>query len=96
MDHRDLVQQLEIYQVAVRDRAEQAVIDGAWANLLAVAIALRGPSPAGSSKEVVAAYAVRDARIARDEAHDFDSIDQTADAWIDALNRFHHEVTVPG
>lgn len=95
MDLHGFETRLHAYRRARNDRAEQAVIDDAWSELLAAAMSLQGPSPRESSREVAVAYAVRDARSAKNAACEFDSIDQTADDWVEALERFHEVVTHP-
>jgi hypothetical protein len=72
------------------------VVEDAWSNLAATAVSLQGSSPTGSTKEVEAAYALRNASVAKNEANDFDSIDQTADDWLEALDKFHKAVRLPG
>jgi hypothetical protein len=75
------------------DQADQTVIDDAWSKFVSYSISLRGPSPSESSREVAADYAVGNARAAKIAATDFDSIDQTLDALLEALGRFHQTVT---
>jgi hypothetical protein len=87
---------LDDYRRTRRSRAGQAAIDDAWSKLLAVAIELRGSAPSEASQEVAAAYAVGNARVAKNAAQNFDSINSTIDAWLAALERFHQIVTFPG
>jgi hypothetical protein len=96
MDYSYFEQRLEDYRRALCGRAAQAVIDDAWSKLLAVAVDLRGPTPSGVSPELAAAYAVGNARGAKDAAWDFESIEPTIDTWLEALERFHQVVTGPG
>jgi len=96
MDFSYFEQRLDDYRRARSDRAGQAVIDDAWSKLLAVAIDLRGPTPSGVSRELAAAYAVGNARVTKNAARDFDSIESTIDAWLEALERFHQIAAFPG
>ena len=96
MDLSYFVRCLGDYRQAHSSRVGQAVIDDAWSKLLAVAIELRGSAPSEASPEVAAAYAVGNARVAKNAARDFDSIDSTMDAWLAALEQFHQIVTYPG
>jgi hypothetical protein len=95
MDLHTFEARLHVYRRARSEQAEQAVIDDAWSDLLTTAMSLRWPSPSESSREVAAAYAVRDARAAKNAARDFDAIDQAADDWVEALEQFHEVVTLP-
>jgi hypothetical protein len=95
MDLPDFEQRLAAYRQAANEQAGQAVVDDAWSELLAAATSLQGPPPIEPTREAAAAYAVRDARIAKNEANTFDSIDQTIDDWIDSLEHFHKAVHRP-
>jgi hypothetical protein len=96
MDFSYFEQRLDNYRRARSGRAGQAVIDDAWRELLAAAVDLRGPTPSGVSPELTAAYAVGNARVAKNAAWDFESIEPTIDTWLEALERFHEAVTGPG
>lgn len=96
MDLSHFEQRLGEYKRAWNSQADQAVIDDAWSKLLAIAIESRGQAPGGVSREVAAAYAVGNARAAKNAAQDFDSISSTIDAWLESLDRFHQIVIHPG
>jgi len=96
MDLNDFEHRLEIYRQALREKAKPLVICDAWTDLLASAISLQGPVPPEPSKEVAAAYAARDARVAKNEARDFYAIDQTMDDWVEALESFVRIVRTSG
>ena len=96
MDHSYFEQCLNDYKRALTGQSDQAVIDDAWSKLLAIAVELQGSAPSGASQELAAAYAVGNARVAKNAARDFDSIDSTIDAWLESLQRFQQTVAHPG
>ncbi|GLZ00592.1 hypothetical protein Acsp02_78440 [Actinoplanes sp. NBRC 103695] len=95
MGRREFEQRLEIYRQALRAGAKERVVEQAWHDLYAAACSLQGPPPTGPSKEVAAAYALRDARNAKNGPQTFYTMDETADAFGEALEAFSEVIRLP-
>lgn len=88
-------QRLEIYRQTLRSKAEQVEVEDAWHGLYAAAISLQGSSPAEASKEVAAAYSLRDARIVKNGPQTFYTMEETMDDFGKALEAFQKAIRLP-